>query len=167
MTSPLQKSPAGLLELFRLRTLGRNPVGFGDDVVPVADVTDYYGADLVVSADFAGVAGAVDATFLTAPSAFARRVLSLSGFMTLGLAGGTWFTIAIGYRVPVSTTATVFVASQYVATPVAGSTVLVAWSGPPILLPPGHALVCRTFGDAAGADHVAGLRLGWHRLDGL
>lgn len=162
----LQKSPLGLLELFRLRQLGQNPTEFAAQVTPVADVTDYYGTDLVVSADFAGAAGAIDATMLTPASDFPRRLLSVAGFMTIGAAAGTWFSIAIGYRVPASATATVFIAEKHVIAPVAASTILVAWSSTPLLLPAGHQLVLRTFGDAAGADHAGGLRLGWHRLDG-
>lgn len=162
----LQKSPLGLLELFRLRQLGQNPVEFAPQVTPVTDVTDFYATDLVVAADFAGAAGAVDATFLTEASEFPRRVLSLAGFMTIGAAAGTWFSIAIGYRVPASAASTVFIAEKHVVGPIAASTVLVAWSSTPLLLPAGHRFVLRTFGNAAGVDHAGGLRAAWHRLDG-
>ena len=42
MPVPLQKGPLGLLGAFALKVLGRNPIGFGDTVVPVADVYDQY-----------------------------------------------------------------------------------------------------------------------------
>jgi len=38
----LQKGPLGLLGAFALKVGGQNPTGFGDSVVPVAEVMDHY-----------------------------------------------------------------------------------------------------------------------------
>lgn len=58
MTSPLQKSPLGLLARFNLKTLGDAPNRFGDTVLPVADVGGAYSADLLTFLNTNGAVGA-------------------------------------------------------------------------------------------------------------
>lgn len=48
MPYPLHKSPRGLLGAFNLKTLGRAPTQFGDTVLPVSIVDDFYFGEITI-----------------------------------------------------------------------------------------------------------------------
>lgn len=153
---PLWKSPRGLIELFRLRTNGRNPDQFATAVQPVADVQDFYGADLLFTADTAAAAAAFPIT-QTIDVAFTRRFWGFSFQITLGAAAGTRLSLRIGMRVPSSGSAVYIVAQTvYTAGLVAAQNYNTFVNFPrPIVLSSGAQFVCVAVGDAGGADHVA------------
>jgi len=82
VASPLQKAPRGLLELFALKTLGRAPELFSNEVRPSVDVRDLYSADLV-TAQAAQTGGAGVAATLTVPTGQVWLVDGLSCDLTL------------------------------------------------------------------------------------
>jgi len=104
MPYPLHKSPVGLLELFRLRTLGANPVQFAEGVTPVVEASQFYSADLkqVVFAAATVGAGApiVSALTLVTPA----RLHSMGLILTAGAAGLT--NVSLSLRVVLNGAAT-------------------------------------------------------------
>lgn len=156
----LQKSPLGLLELFRLRDQGRNPPDFAEAVAPTVDVSEYYGADLL---------GVVSDT--TAADAFPRtltrvidqpiRVHAIGIVITIGAAAGTWCTWHVGFIRPDPTSGnnpTLCPVGGDVFTPRIGATFVFGVKVEPFVLPAGSSLQASATGDAAGADHVVALR---------
>lgn len=95
---PLHKAPRGLLELFRLRTLGQQPAQFAEHVSPVVDTTDFYGVDLVVTnaqqTSGAAFTQALEFTLTDGP----RRFLGLGAQVEIGATGGTYLTMRLGVR---------------------------------------------------------------------
>jgi len=90
MTSPLQKSPDGVLGALDLKVLGLNPNKFSDTLVPIVDVYDQYLANELATlesptATITGPAVSADAT-LTVPNGQAYRVLAIGVYCLL--AGG-------------------------------------------------------------------------------
>lgn len=166
MPFPLHKTPVGLLELFRLRTLGAAPNLFGEQVTPVVDVTDMYGLDLLANVFENGPAGAIGVGLAAAQSANARRYQGFNAQITIGAAAGTWLTLAVGYSLIPGGTATMLASVSL--TPIVGATYRVAAGAAMrgLLLPPGHNLVFLCDGNAAGADHVPGVRYSFAVLDG-
>lgn len=81
MSSPLQKSPLGVLGAFALKVLGRNPDKFGDTVLPTADVYDQYllQTELQMQIVSAGITVAAfsNASVLLVPPGKIWRVLSV------------------------------------------------------------------------------------------
>lgn len=99
MPSPLHKVGYGLLALFNLKTLGRNPDAWSDELRPVADVTDHYSLDLTqVVNQTANVSVRGTGPSLTVPNGFVWRVrhagvyITLTGAMTMadGVALSIW-----------------------------------------------------------------------------
>lgn len=164
MPMPLHKAPLGLLEIFRLRTLGRNPDEFGSQVIPVTDVTDNYGLDLLSGVAENAAAGVVSQFLTSVVSANARRYIAVSGNITIGAAAGTYLTMGIGYQLPNSPN--FFYLNTTTITPVIGGVYRIAAGISPLLLPPGHAVFFSTNGNAAGADHLLELRYSFNVLDG-
>lgn len=160
----LHKAPLGLLELFRLRTLGRNPSEFSDAIQGVADVTDFYGADLLQTVTETAGAGAITSGMSSTSSQFARRYVAISGQIQMGAAAGNYVHLRVQATFGAST---VCLASQHCAPLSAGQVFTV--SAPVsrgIVLPPGHTLTLNISGDAGGADHVPAIRYGFMVLDG-
>lgn len=166
MPFPLHKSPAGLLELLRLRTLGRQPGLFSEQVSSVVESTEFYAADLVINGSEDGAAGAINQTFLGAAAPTYRRYLGLSGQLIMGAAAGTVISVGIGFRSPAAA-ANVAWGTLNLNTPVAAMVYRVHAQFPiPLVLPPGSQPMIQTSGNAAGADHVLQLRYCFHNLDG-
>lgn len=76
MPSPLQQAPLGLLGLFGLKTLGKNPDLFGSEVVPVAEVSDLYGLQYLgyVGLTSAAIQNWGDTVTLVVPDGIVWRV---------------------------------------------------------------------------------------------
>ena len=120
MPFPLHKTPVGLLELFRLRTLGAAPPQFGDQVVPVADISRNYGADLAV----VGTSGTGPAALplnVSTVATIPARITQFAGRVTLGAAGGTQLRITVLWR-PRQTDPFIPVGFLLVTAPVAAGT---------------------------------------------
>jgi len=79
----LQPAPPGLLSLLQLKQRGQNPDALGDTVVPVIDLTHWYGLDSVEAVDGMG----------TFPSnvAYVGAVGVTSGAMQLTPEGEVWW----------------------------------------------------------------------------
>lgn len=150
----LHKSPVGLLDLFRLRTLGKNPSEFGEAVQPVADAQNYYGVDIQVVANNQSAPQAYPFAG-TDSQTFAGRVFALSGHVVIGAAAGTRLQMQLGYR-PTPQFQTIWLAEDVVtAGLVAGGTYFLTYTFPsPVVFPPGAAFMFSAQSDAAGADHV-------------
>jgi len=160
---PLHKAPLGLLELFRLRTLGANPNQFSDTVQPVTDVTDFYGADLFSAVAENGAAGAIGVGLVSAVSLNSRRYLGFSGTLTVGAAAGTYLNLALGFTIQGVVVG--LVSAQI--TPIAAGVYRVAVPNMRgLVLPPGHALTFNVNGNAAGVDHTPQIRYAFNVLDG-
>lgn len=167
----LQKAPAGLLQLFRLRSGGVGPNEFSDTCMAVTDVTDFYGADRVACGTEAVSAGAFPRTAGATISANPRRILAVSGQVTFGAAvSGTYVTLnlhMLGYPGAVSASPQVIGFSHFV--PVAGMAgatfAVVANLSSPLVLPAGHVIRVMVASDVAGADHSARVTYSFQRLD--
>jgi hypothetical protein len=156
----LQKVPAFLLDLFRLRTTGQLPTAFGDTVVPTVDVSSMYGSDMQVTSSSSGAAGALPRNVVAGPVGYATRYLGLAGEAVMGAAAGTQLRLTIGVAVPTVGQQFFPLFSTLITAPQAGGSYMVGGLLPyPVVFPPGTALLLRMFGDAAGADHVASLKL--------
>lgn len=153
MPFPLHKTPRGLLELFRLRTLGANPPLFGELVEPGIDVAEFYGADLqtVATQDSGPVALP---TGLEGTALFPGRLLQMSAFVTMGAAAGTQVRLTLEYS-PNPALTSVQIGFAVIDAPQAGATyTVVARLTRPIVFLPGAQFFAFVSGDAAGADHV-------------
>lgn len=162
----LDKSPLGLLELFRLRTLGRAPDEFTNAVSPTVDVTDFYGADLLASVAENSAPGAIGAGIFAAVAAFPRRYIALSGNIVIGAAAGTFVNLRLAIQNPGALVVTAIETTLNI-TPAAGQTYSIAAKiSRGLVLPAGWTVGLIVGGDAAGADHVAQIRYTFSVLDG-
>lgn len=160
MPFPLYKSPRGLLEALKLRTVGKNPDRFSEMVQPTVDVLDMYTADVLFTAAVATGAAAYPFNS-TLDVAFTRRFLGVSASITMGAAPGTRLTIRIGVAVPSSSSPAVIVAYGAQTAPflVAGGNFSVFALFPrPLVLTAGCQIVTVAESDAAGADHQLSVR---------
>lgn len=83
----LQKAPLGLLALFSLKDLGRNPPEFAEFVQPTADVTDHYSlSDLTRTAIAANVTNEGDTFGGAVPDGEVWRVRCIDAALTLAAA---------------------------------------------------------------------------------
>lgn len=153
MPSPLHKTPLGLLELFRLKTLGRAPDSFGDTVIPVVNALQAYAAAELQSAGSAGNVGAINGvngnTASVSVSSF-QWIFGIAGHITLGAAPGTFITWEVGIILPQSCTLGVGELRTVVAGEGHGFGVFLPQ---PLVLRAGGSWFARVHGDAAGADH--------------
>lgn len=102
MAKWLQSSPLGLLGLFRLKVLGRNPDGFGEDVIPVVEVSDFYGAPLLEAVGVStAVAAAGSATTIPVPQGEVWRVHGVGA--RLDMTAAITATDGIGISIAVDT----------------------------------------------------------------
>lgn len=162
MPFPLHKSPSGLLELFRLRTLGANPPLFGEQVSPVVDVTEHYGADVMTSqfdqlnnVTLNGAGG----TSVTRTQTALTRLYAMSAQVQMGAAGGTILLLSIGIRAPNASAPVVILADRVVGACPPGRTFRVSIPLPrPLILPNGTVIVSFFESDAIGADHTISQR---------
>lgn len=160
----LSKFPVGLLELFRMRDNGRVPTLFSDEIDPSVDVTDFYGADILVasgSSAGAGVIGRTQSDTIAKP----QRLLTIQGNLTIGAAAGTWLTLTVGFSIPGGTFGVQLGAVTF--TPIIGGTYRVAAPVMGLVLPDGCQLFTSSEGNAGGADHVLQLRYAYQDLSGL
>jgi hypothetical protein len=151
---PLIKAPTGFTQLFRLRTGGQQPNEVGGVVQPVADVRDFYGADLLSSSAVSSTAAGMPISVSDSVQQSPLRMKALAVRVTLGANAGTWVHLAVGYRVGGSAGSTVWVAAaQYTLTVATGVYV----TGVPIgelILSAGADLIAMARGDQTGTDHV-------------
>lgn len=157
MPFPLNKAPRGILEILRLRTLGKNPQFFSEVAQAFIDTTEYYGADLLVSSSKALGAGAMTRTTqetYTVPG----RLFAVSGVLIVGAAAGTQIRLSLSMTPPGSS-ADVGIGELIVTAPVIGASYQVSSRLPkPMVCLPGTVFNFSTAGDAAGADHQPFLR---------
>jgi len=165
---PLQKAPAGLLELFRLKFGGVGPPLFGRAVLPVVEVGEHYGADLLFGGQGDDTAGALPrvssetlgSTAGAYPGPIALHALSFG--VVVGAAAGTWMEATAGLTIIEPTGApSVYVGLVARAfTPRAGAQFFAdAWIPPrPLIIRNGTILLATVAGDAAGADHRISVR---------
>lgn len=159
----LHKASLGLLELFRLRTLGRNPSFFSDTITGVCDVTEFYGCDLLSSVAETAAAAAIG-PMSSAVAANPRRYLCMQGQVTIGAAAGTFLRLQIGFNHQGVSQALAI--ATY--TPVVGQTFAVTTGKIPggLVLPPGDFLQLIVLSDAGGVDHVNAMRYTFNVFDG-
>lgn len=150
---PLQKSPKGLLQLFRLRDGGQQPTLFGNCVEPSADVRDFYAADLLTNTNGAPTVGGPPNLTETLVLGVDARVRALGAQLTVGAAAFTaGLYLEWGYIVGGAAAPAITVGSAFLGVAVAGA---IIGAGTPldIVLPAGTTFFARVNGTAAGADH--------------
>lgn len=156
MPSPLQKSPAGLLQAFNIQTLGQAPYAFGDTVVPHVESFPFYSVDRKATGAGTGAAAAYPLAIqhvLVAPV----LVHNISAEVVIGAAPGTRLDITIFIRCPSKNNVPCFLAQTRVGLPVTTQRFLAAWDAPGaqgMLLPAGATIEMIAQSDAAGADHT-------------
>lgn len=161
MPFPLHKSPRGLLELLRLRTLGQQPHLFGETVTPVTDVTEFYAADLKGAIAGTAVAGSlvtarVADLVLTSPV----RLHAISGDITAGAAALTNAFMSLGLVFNGVNGIGASLGGIFFPTILAGVPARWGVAFDPIVLDPSVRLRITAWGTGAGVDHtiqVAGL----------
>jgi len=98
--SPLAKAPYGLLELFNLKVLGKQPTEFEQVVLPTIDTRDFYGANLLEPSVSGGTTGALLNLLDTDNLAQNVGMRGLGARLTVGAAGGTDLSLVVGYLDP-------------------------------------------------------------------
>lgn len=98
MNSPLHKAPLGLIEIFNLKTLGRQPDLFSDTVAPTIDTRDFYSAGLLLASGTGGEVGALLNLFERLTLTAHVGVRGIGAILTIGAAGGTNVSITVGYE---------------------------------------------------------------------
>jgi len=145
------KPPRGLLELFRLKVGGKQPVWFGDQVVPTVDVGPFYGSDLLFATSGAPTIGALN---IEETLAFTNtlRVHAISGELLIGAAAATNVSTAWGFLDPVGQA--IAIGQQFFAQIPAATAVRFGCMAPPgLVIPAGWSIFTRASGTAAGVDH--------------
>lgn len=156
MPFPLHKAPRGLLELFRLRTLGAQPAGFAETVQPVVEVGGFYAPDILITSNGTAAVGAL--ANLTANLTLSADLLlyALSAELLIGAAAATNVSGFAAVRIQ---TAGVQVNCQlasrfFPAIPAGGRVGFGVPLGYPLMLRAGTVLRATVVGTAAGADHT-------------
>jgi len=156
----LQKVPRGLLELFKLRQTGEYPDDMSKMLMPIVDVSAFYGSDTLIPASSAPTVGAIGGELLeTLITTGTIGILALGGVLTIGAAAATNMTLSWGIVLPGPFPRSVF-GSQFVAQAAAANQVSVGSAFPRVVVPAGTTLYVGVSGTAAGADHslaIAGL----------
>lgn len=150
----LQKLPAGLLDLFNLKTVGAAPNQFAELVNPVTDVTDFYSLSRAKTDLVTGVAGAFPLSVSTTVTGGPLRMRAIASNLNIGPTGGagTFYAGRVGIRVPGSN-AFCPLAFEFMPLSVAAGTGLtVVWQGPPLLLPVGTLILGQWYSDDADAS---------------
>lgn len=159
MPFPLHKAPVGLLELFRLRTLGSNPPEFAGVVQPTVDVAEFYSADLKlfsgVTATTGALAGLSSVLTLTGPI----RMHAIGARLVIGAAAATNVVIMVGMR-DTQTGLRAPLASQVYGAVAATQEVHIGALVRGLVFPPTRwSVYAQATGTAAGADHILDVRL--------
>lgn len=150
---PLHKVPRGLLELLKLRTLGRSPDTISNTAIAVIESTPFYGADMQVAANETSSAAALSRT-MTGTAANQGRLIAMAAEVVMGAAAGTQVRIALSYS-PGPQYPSVWVASTVITAPVAAASYhLSALLPEPVVFGAGATFTVQVAGDAGGADHV-------------
>lgn len=156
MPYPLQKGPLGLLELLRMKQGGKQPVLFGEQVVPVVNVTPFYGADLLKT----GLTGAAAVGAVTSPLTATEDVTVGPNLLTSvgcqfvnGAAAGASLTLQWGFQVPGSASPQAPLGAISVVSYANGVFNVGSALPYPLIIPPGTRLWARATGNAVGADH--------------
>jgi len=147
----LMKPPRGLLELFRLKVGGKQPILFSEQVSPVVDVGPFYGSDLLLATSGTPTVGLLniqeDLVFTAT-----LRVHAVSGELIIGAGAATNVGVSWGLLDPVGNRITV--GQQFFAQIGALTAVTFGCVVPPgHVLPSGWGVFARAEGTAAGADH--------------
>jgi hypothetical protein len=160
MSSPLHKSPQGLLESFALKTLGEAPQKFGDEVNPVVEALEFYTTGLLFAAQAAAATvGAFNQTIVVPYSNGVALLRAMGVDYVNGAGAGTFLHWALGVRVQ-SATIVSWLANGSFGAIAAGATRRWGFMIPQrVILPPQSSLVMFATSDAAGADHS--FRLNW------
>lgn len=158
--SPLQKYPLGLLELLAAKVNGQTPTLFAERLQPTVDLTEFYGADLVITGITQGAAAAFPLA-LTRVSEVTQRFHGLAAEVAVGAAAGTYLSIRLFVSVP-NGSPNLCVAQTVITVPnglVAGVAYNASfWFPTPLILPAGTGFIAYAQSDAAGVDHVMALR---------
>lgn len=155
----LDKWPAGLLELLRVKHHGIAPTEFSETLAPTIDATDHYGVDFQFSAQTNLSAGAFPRTITHEVLGAPTKYFALGGNITIGAAAGTYLEGSIGIVAQSSAIAWLHV--HAVPVHVAGGVYTMACFLPRgLLLLPGMQIVTTWRSNAIGADHIAS----YHRL---
>lgn len=140
----LQKGPLGILGWFALKVTGRNPTGFGDSVVPVAEVGDHYLATSElqeVNVVMPTLLQTTNGASLTVPNGKVWRVIAVSMAGALNAADAALLSQQnIGFQSPNGSPKSCLVVSTtpYAFTNQRGAA---ATMRPPVLLPSGWKIV--------------------------
>lgn len=154
MPSPLHKVPLGLLELLRLKTLGRAPDQFSDTVLPTVEALESYAApELETTSGTAQVGGMVSHSSTITVGTF-RWIWGVAGVLTMGAAPGTFVQWEVGFQTPGN--AQPFVFGQGELRPIAAAAVIRFGAAlpRPMVLRAGTAIFARVNGDGGGVDHT-------------
>lgn len=158
MPFPLHKAPRGLLELFRLRTLGEQPRLFSEIVQPVVDVTEFYGQDLKLPLSAAPTIGALPVTedlVFTGPV----RLHAIAAVLVVGAAAATNVTLECGIAFDVAgSRLRAPLQSIFLPSLAAGQRATVSTPTPAWVFQPGVIAYAFVAGTAAGADHQLDVR---------
>lgn len=151
-SSPLQKGPIGLLEAFRLKTLGRQPTRFGDLVAPSTDVVDFYLAQQFVGGQATSGPNTIPQS-VQVVTTVPGRYWSFGCSIQIGAAAGAWLSARLYIRVPSSAGNRMYVGALNVV-PIATAIYSLTSDLPaPIVLDAGATFGCELQGNAGGADH--------------
>lgn len=150
----LQKSPAGLLQVLELKTLGQAPFRFDDALKPVIECAAYYSADRYATDDDVGTVGAFPRSQVVVLVNF-EQLLTIAGAIQVGAAAGTRLDIEIGIRYQGNYVPHAF--QRF--TPFVGGLFWITYSFPiATVIPPGASVECFARSDAGGADHSISIR---------
>lgn len=162
----VQVAVDSLLAFLRIKG-GAGPNSLGLELDPSLDVTDFYGAQSLVTTQESLSAQASSVTMLGTSALNARRYLAVSATLTQGAAAGTVAQISVGFRLNINNTVNVYWATNGPFAAAAAQNYRVAADVRGVILPAGHQIVCRIDGNAVGNDHVITLEYAYQRLDGL
>lgn len=162
----LQVAVDSLLAFLRIKG-GQGPNALRLDLDPSIDVTDFYGAQSLVSTQESLSAQSGSFTAVGTAALNARRYLALSAALTQGAAAGTVCSISIGFRLNINNLVNVYWATNGPFAAAAAQNYRVAADVRGVILPPGHQIVVRVDGNATGNDHAITFEYAYQRLDGL
>lgn len=157
--NPLHKAPAGLLELYRLKTLGEQPNEFGRTVQAVVESKSFYSLDVQFGATHTPSNAAFPLGRSETLTAGPIELRACSLQFLIGAAGGTYLNWRIALVMPTGSstgpaTATVNIAAGNLGIVLATQTYFVGLVLPqPLMLPAGASIIASGLSDAAGADH--------------
>lgn len=156
MSSPLHKSPLGLLEAFSLKALGRAPDKFGDVVTPTTDVTQYYLQTLVRTSQALGVAAGFPLSVSSQITGGPIKFHTLATRLNIGAGGGagTYYIGTIGVRVPTSGPYAPLASVLFPGGITPGDSLDVIYTGPSLLLPAGSEILAQWFSDDVAATNL-------------